>query len=551
MKQILITAIFGFICSTTVSGQSTISKTLVRDIHKNEMAQVFRITSLKEITDSSKFVKASRQFNIIGNDFYGEEEIGKAYANNKFYERSDYVPIDGFKRTLCGLGVEYGFHSGRIDDDLCIYIEDPVLPCCSDYIRSFGKFFESSINIVEGEVDIHDRMHAFYAKPYPIPQVSRDRGLRQSSSRMCLYGAWVVERGSLLKPNNHEVHPLEQWWWADDRSQYDNNTITYYLNLAIDNSGRFESEGDFDGHLIKPWGKSPLNGVFAIEFEINRKRKEKQIYNINKISDLNAGPSLSDPKIHYLVLDNDTLVSVYENIGTEMVNVEFVEVGTPSPSNQNDIVKGVLLIKSNIKKTANDYAGSLRLSVQKKSESSIVNFYSVSIEKIKRLENNSFRYHDESTNKTYTSPTPVPASFNEKKVYIEVTGPGKVKRKMSTSIAKGQEQEVSNFNFSTKASLVNYLQLYVRFYTDSSKLLTLGESGMVSNPPLNGLEETWNESILESQIRSATLKLRNPNNPNEDDDTNESSFIIVTTQMFRVYFKVKVTPVAVGNSKTN
>ncbi|HQW95907.1 MAG TPA: hypothetical protein PLU58_08900, partial [Saprospiraceae bacterium] len=451
--------------------QSVISKTIVRD-HRHggvKEEQIFKITSLLPIYFTDRFATAFRQSDVIGNDFYAAQRIGTAYAYNHWYEKSDYNPIDGYKRTFTGKGYMYEFYPGEFDDDLTVYIEsfDPLITQYSSKINSYGELSEESINIIEGEVDVHDVVKKYYKSPYPIPTVSKIRENRRFADNISLYGAWVIEEGSLGKKNNHEIHPLEQFWWRDDGRIHSLNSVDYYLNLAVDNSGRFESRDDFDndGELVKPWGESPLDGVFAIQFEVDRQKKETLVYTLNKIYSKNASAPINDPKIHHLIIDNDTLISVVENMSEDLISIDFNNVGYVSSQQPSaNKIKGFLVIKSKIIgfpgtgpfHSGSDYAGSLRLHVNKKFTSKAVNSYSIEFEKIRRIENNSFRYYDHETNILYSHPEPVPIDFNEQSVYIELFPMQSSKKKLAIdSLAKGEELNLSGLNFIWKGSLVN------------------------------------------------------------------------------------------------
>ena len=552
MKQILFWVAI-IICSKCFA-QTKITKTIVADPrqgHSNESIQIFRITSLAPIFFREKFDKAFRQSDVIGNDFYGLQRIGTAYANNHPYERSDYVPVDGYKRTFTGKGYKYEFHGGTIDDDLTVYIEtfDPLISHYTEKMKGYGEFFEKSLNIIEGEVDIHDVMHKFYKSPYKIPRTDVGIGNRRFADNISLYGAWVIERGSAGKKNNHEIHPLEQFWWRTDDLRYSKNIFNYYLNFAIDNSGRFESRGDFDdddGELVEPWGKSPMDGIFALQFEIDRQKKEKLTYTINNISGKNAVAPFEDPKVHHLVIDNDTIISVIENMNDNIVSIDFTDVGyMHSPQQNPNKIKGFLVLKTKIRRTANDYAGSVRLHVNKKAESKMTRSYRIEFQKIKRIENNSFRYVDTERNKLYTYPQPVPAGFNEQSAFLELSYSGQSKKSIEIeSLSKGQEYPLQGMSFIWKGSLINYIQAKVKCYNNRNKEILLGELVLNKNPPVSGQLEESDITTIQFEVpeTAGPFKIRRDDNVEQNETGNETSYQVVTVGIFQIYFKITAIP---------
>jgi hypothetical protein len=517
------------IVSIMARSQSIINKVIVRDHRTGSTVreiQVFSVPHLLKFNDPVKADKAIHQSDVIGNDFYGPERIGTAYGKNGF-QRSDFIPVDGFKRTLTGKGYAYDYHDGVIDDDLNVYIEsfDPIIEQHAQHIKSFGTFFEKSINIVEGEIDVQDGMHKFFQAPYPIPGTQKHADPR-FADRISLYGAWVVERGSSGKPNNHEVHPMEQFWWRSDDLLRTNGIQRYYLNLAVDASGAFNSRDDFDsddGPLIKPWGESPLSGTFAIRFEIDRSRKIKLTYDISSIAARNAEAPSIDPKLHYLIIEGDTLLTARELMSDNIVSVDFTDIGYIDSNSPTGKLQGFLIIKSRInKKSTLEYAGSLRLQVEKKTISQIQTSYSVEFLRLERLENNSFRYRDAANGRVYTSPATVPANFNEETVFVQLTRPGAPAISLPVStLPKNQFIALTPMKFLWSGSVLEFIEARLKCYNNAAKTIQTGEFYLLRSPSdIAGPEQTANTTV--------SFEFSPTTSDNQ----------VVETAIFRLYFKV-------------
>lgn len=124
--------------------------------------------------------------------------------------------------------------------------------------------------------------------------------------------------------------------------------------MANDASKRFNNRGDYTAYgntkVENLWVNTPLNGVFAIAFSFNPK-VEKLNFRINTICQSGVKPTISEPRLHYLTHQRDTLISI-EEVGEKMVTIDFENVGfLPRSLWENDqtgVISGFLLLKSTI-----------------------------------------------------------------------------------------------------------------------------------------------------------------------------------------------------------
>jgi hypothetical protein len=347
-----------FLTNTNLMAQSIIKRIQVRDHRNNETRQVFKIDVLETAKNDGKYRKAKQNQGVIGNDFYADFKIGMAQNDNPWQisgTATDYQPIDGFKRTLTGKLLELRYNDGIKDDDFNFIIEvDPKHELLVKHQNNIKRVNHGGINntkypwnVVYGEIDVFDDWHKYYKSPYSAPQELIDN--------VSLYGPWVLElydSDEIGKHHNnyHEIHPAEQVWWVKKR----NNGDTFNFIMANDASGRFNGRGDYtaykDTKVENLWVNTPLNGVFAIAFSFNPK-VEKLNFRINTICQSGVKPTTTEPRLHYLTNQRDTLVSI-EEVGEKMVAIDFENVGfLPRPlweGDQTGVVSGFLLLKSTV-----------------------------------------------------------------------------------------------------------------------------------------------------------------------------------------------------------
>ncbi|MFZ1370294.1 MAG: hypothetical protein WAR78_07920, partial [Ferruginibacter sp.] len=182
---------------------------------------------------------------------------------------------------------------------------------------------------------------------------------------------------------------------------------------------------------------------------------------IESISDLGVTPLKNDGRDHYLIFGNDTLARIHESL-KELVNIDFENIGF-KPLNSNGsafdsaILRGFLMIKSRIVGPLtvknglpiHTNNGNLRLRVEKAVASLKKQKVMLTIQNIRRLQSNSYRFFSSTTNKLYTDPDPLPLdnSFNEKQVYINLTSKNETKEFLIPILEKLQRPYILN-NFS-------------------------------------------------------------------------------------------------------
>ena len=92
MKKKLAILLF-FIVSLQSKSQSIITKRETRDHAKNQTYRTFTIEQLKKRVNDGKYEKAlNDQLGVIGNDYFGEQEIGMAIEQER--RLNTRYPID-------------------------------------------------------------------------------------------------------------------------------------------------------------------------------------------------------------------------------------------------------------------------------------------------------------------------------------------------------------------------------------------------------------------------------------------------------------------------
>jgi hypothetical protein len=373
MKKILSTVLV-IVLSFQIKAQSVIRKIETRDHAKNQTYKSFIIVQLKKRLDDGKYEKAlNDQLGVIGNDYFGEQEIGMAIEQER--RLNTRYPIDGYKRTIKGkvVGNYFRFYENPddYDDDYHVEIEadfnDPLL------IKNRARLnaetnAKTPQNLILGEIDLH-QSHKQNFLTY------RDDMPAKSIDYACLYGPWIADRGNYGFQSGHgtyfEIHPSEQIWWTEKRK----TEIVYSLLSANDNSGHFnEADDDYDeengDRPLKngAWVPKILNSVFAIPFSVQLHQGTKQ-FNLLQLSNRNAHKS-TDVKTQFLKYNGKTIISVINfSPQDDLIDIDFDNVGfetilTHTSDNKNKIdtvIKGFLLIKNKVGQATekNDIAGHL------------------------------------------------------------------------------------------------------------------------------------------------------------------------------------------------
>ena len=207
---------------------------------------------------------------VAGTGFIGKDEfIGFCEAES--YKGGPWKPIDGYKHTVCGLIPEnrveeikeenhYGplkelFADDDRDIDIYIYPDPPFKWLIENSLRPSGSKFQPNaigceIALNEPE-DLPINDGAEYFKSFPLGYLS--------DTKVCLYGAWVTDKGHNNQP---EIHPIQQMWFTK------NNGKEYHLYSMFDNSKRYNDPNDFNDCNSPGWIPPPLNNTFYISFSI-------------------------------------------------------------------------------------------------------------------------------------------------------------------------------------------------------------------------------------------------------------------------------------------
>ena len=332
-----------------------------------------------------QFEQASKQMDVLGSDFNGEQFIGMAAAERSdaktFRQHTDtWFPIDGFKRTVCGKLNRYVIYDGSVftddDDDLNLDIvpsnDFKLLFAKATDIgnkranenSAFGDIFKNRVfDHVQAEIDVIDAPYKdlFYPSKQYAPSVNRS---------VCAYGPLVSDKGHSHKP---EIHTAEQIWWKSGTS--------YFLSYMCDNSGRFDGllDGNIPGapdlkntgddydtddgkHSFNgPWAPKPIPGSYAIAFRI-KVGQERAYFDVGKIAGKNYESVKNQPtNAHFLIYQNDTIALVKESDELDM-NVTFEKVvRVPGLTLQSaDFIQGYVVLQTKTGKAFTGYKNNVR-----------------------------------------------------------------------------------------------------------------------------------------------------------------------------------------------
>lgn len=522
--------------------QSIIKKISVRDHRGNSTAyhQRFVITSLKSTLNDGNFEKARRQWGIIGNDFFKVERIGTAYNDNAL-NVTDYYPIDGYKRTLCGRKIN-SWYGGDGDYNLLydVTFTDPLLQ--KNFSKLDGLNNDYVWNYMLGENLLDADYKSYYPKMEKAEVLLRPAG--------CMYGAWIREVSGDFNPSSHkdynEVHPLEQEW-VIEQNFLGKNKQFWSLLLANDNSGKFDEYSDYDSRPEKLWCLDTLNGIFAFAFEINLNNKESINFLVNDICNNQVFIKNDDGKLHYLIYKNDTLVTLRENSVKEVVNINFYNVGFVNSDPEK--INGFVLITSRLEQKSKNSIGqifnkgNLQLEVIYEKKSSIKQEIKITLQKIKRLENNSFRYNDADHNELYTCPTVVPNDFNEKSVFVTFKQGRSQKSIFIPTLEKGQEYNFNDFVYNWEGRLTDEYFSGVNC-TQNASPSSIGLGGVgIGGFPIRSRAESRPTMLRFDKPDLIRLNIVPPDRGNT-----EGTYTIVNTSLFEITYKVELLSTRVNNN---
>ncbi len=551
MKKSIFTLTIYLLSIGILCGQTTIKKMVVRDHQTNSNWQVFTVDQLKPMLFDGTYEKAISQHDIIGNDYTAFEKIlGKNSNADGSATPTNFIPVNDYKMTFCGSLRSYDFHDpfpvvGQDNDLEIVLTVDPANPNLTLNKYLWNSDFSSAWNIMEGEVNIHDAYRDRYPNPANVLE-----------SDVCMYGAWVIEQYDVTEccfthANNNEIHPVDQFWYKDHA--VGKNNTSYSLNFFVDNSGRFDDREDYysipSGGEFKPWSKTPMDGIFAVAFEINLKRKDRITYWIEPTSDLGVEPAKDDGKVHYLIYGKDTLVKVYEGAATtkELVNIDFGNIGFIRSNNKNvlydsSVIRGFLLIKSTIagpigvKQSGETYhsnEGNLRLRVEKQTVSDLQENLLITIQKIKRLQDNSYRFLNSFNQRLYTDPVPIPPHFNEEQVYLTLSAAGQDKSQLIPELVKGQSSDLQNITGTWRGTLSDQY-LFNLVCTNGYGGQVLGSIKITGSPSpiINGVTQT----VLGYQLPdNSSIQNVVPGQP-------QPPHLQIKANLFEITYKIDIIP---------
>lgn len=553
-----------------------------KDVKKSTLgliiAQNFFVRRMGVHFNDGWFETASKQEGVIGNNFNGAERIGFAIAENSYGTSSDYYPVDGYKRCFCGGIKEYYFRDpgtfGK-DDDLNILIQidgnNSLINQHKNRLRDLlGQEYNKKLFEIEGEIDIADNFHRNFTKQAD-PDLYRT-GIYSYliGKKVCIYGAWVAEHDGVIDEdgiagtgvgeglrhgNNQEIHPADQFWYrvADTYTP----KTHYFLTCAIDNSGRFNANGDYEnGNPEKLWSKSPSTNLFAIPFEINKNWKEKIVYRIGEKSNLNAVAPQVDGSRHYLIYNRDTLAEVKEEMNKELVSIDFKNVGTFVLPAGDTVYRGFLVLQTTIKKPEIPLLpeGHLKLVVTATRYTSLTAKIRVYVESIERLENNSFRERGEGEFGPYTVtvPKPVPPQFNEKSVTFQLSYQNNKKAPITIPLLeKGQPANIPDYYVDLIVPVNNRFYTGIKFECNTrfnNQVYDLGKTNL-SDSLQNGF--SYALTTVPYETYTGNLKKKKDQNNQEEQTDNGNELVSREAQLFKIRFRTELMILAVDNKGRN
>jgi hypothetical protein len=359
--------------------------------------KITRFENLPTFSEDAKYNMAlTQQFGVIGNNYLGETQIGKAPAETVSSFNSHY-PIDGYKRTICGNLNSYFIKTeDNVDDDDVHFIMRPDypskqlmdshnlfirdlntsnlkrFPTLAPFLTTIANPDIKSINGIEaynetiaslnkliftlnkgtdsrllrnlkheiyGEIDLPN--HQFITKfTENVP--------KQELDCTCIYGAWVNDRLAVPFGSYHdnlEIHPTEQAWWSYQKSPIE---TVYYLGAFGDASGIFYKRDNYDTEdgdytFFGTWLKCPQTETHAIPFEIKNKMPTLVFNTEKKVSNGGVTPQPNELPTQVLMFKNDTLLRVNNN---SAMAIRFDKVGIARIVGQDTFYRGFVVFQT-------------------------------------------------------------------------------------------------------------------------------------------------------------------------------------------------------------
>lgn len=322
-------------------------------------------TTLPAFADNALFDKAvNDQMGIIGSDYRPKQNIGSACFEREFtgggwgdllnffgasninfwFPQKRTNEIGHYKQTLSGRLNEV--HEANIDDILPDHDVNIIIAPSAHYDYLLSEAHKPELTTItslglrkSGEpVYCPDRFFDIEAE-IDARESAKTRLLALNSNRIgqniCVFGPWIYDAGHCDQP---EIHPAEQVWWSSIEL---GSNRQYYCNVFCDASKRYWWRDQMDdGTKIKPWGAPPIEGTFAIAFEISLDRPAR-VFEVSNLDDYNVAAYPNSNKSYNLVYQNQTLISFVPH--NDAFKVSYEKVGLAGNK-----VRGFLVISSTV-----------------------------------------------------------------------------------------------------------------------------------------------------------------------------------------------------------
>ena len=306
-----------------------------------------------------------QQLGVIGNDFIAPMRIGLAPAEGVLY-KNVWHPIDGYKRTFIGIHTtifSMDLNDGDASDDdwnVALKTSNTNRLIRDNSVKLTDAKLIYPSNFIQGEIDIKQSN-----KPHLMEY--SNNAPKVTIDHIGVYGPWVIDVGNSPRHDHYnEIHPLEQLWWTEKTG----NGRVYHLNMANDNSGRYNKSSNFDTDDDEhhPWQTNPMSHIYYIPFNIPLTGSQVD-YSISLISKNNLTNKYKDGIEHYLVYKNKRLIHIKEP-NEDILKIDFINTGIDPVAilrRANDtLIKGFIKIETSIGSARGDYAGNLFLKVTEK-----------------------------------------------------------------------------------------------------------------------------------------------------------------------------------------
>jgi len=288
------------------------------------------------------------QYGVAGTGFIGKNEfIGKCIA--KHNKGGEWVPVSGFKETLCGylklhsqFQEDYDNNPLTFDDDYDMdfyIIPDPAFRhLLLDSKKPGGHYYEP--NAICCEVALIESSNDSRTDGATYFQLTKRSDFEYQN--IGVYGAFVYDMGH--DGYNPEIHPIEQMW---HKKEINSTQTEFYLYSMHDNQDRFGRVQYYEPSncVGLPWIKNPQVNVYYLPFEAS--------FNGNSFVDYQID-LLSGNNINYENATGQTLRLLYH--GKELVKVRRPQANFPVVTffqlgmKDSTTVRGYIAIETSIDK---------------------------------------------------------------------------------------------------------------------------------------------------------------------------------------------------------